>query len=193
MASITCRGFCEVAALSRYTSGLPWTVCLSTGKSSRTFSTSNAAEIWLLRLLIEFLEQDPLERIPQGLRLYAIHNVLREGIGQQAARVLPVDTPGAQVEKRLGVQLPDGRAVRAAHVVRPDLQFGLGVDHRIVGENQVLVGLLRVGLLCVFADDDAAVEHGRGTPVQNTLVQLVAGGMRFCMIDRRVIVDVLRS
>src|SRR5215472_9918782 len=35
MASITWRGFCEVAALSRYTSGFPFTRWLRIGKSSR--------------------------------------------------------------------------------------------------------------------------------------------------------------
>ena len=44
MASITANGFCAVAALSRYTSGLPWIVCLRTGKSSRIRSTSKVVE-----------------------------------------------------------------------------------------------------------------------------------------------------
>src|SRR5690242_8078306 len=39
---MTARGFCEVAALSRYTSGLPLMRCRRIGKSSRTRSTLNA-------------------------------------------------------------------------------------------------------------------------------------------------------
>ena len=45
IASITANGFCAVAALSRYTSGLPWIVCLRTGKSSRIRSTSKVLSI----------------------------------------------------------------------------------------------------------------------------------------------------
>ena len=65
-----------------------------------------------------------------------------------------------QVEHRVLVELPDRRAVRALHVVGEDLQLRLGVDLRVVGQEQRLVGLLRVGLLRVLADDDLAVEHG---------------------------------
>src|SRR5687768_787928 len=38
--STTTCGTCDEAALSRYTSGFPFTVCDSTGKSFLTFSTS---------------------------------------------------------------------------------------------------------------------------------------------------------
>ena len=43
IASITCRGFCAEAALSRNTSGLPRTVCARIGKSARMRSTSSPA------------------------------------------------------------------------------------------------------------------------------------------------------
>src|SRR5690242_15799675 len=105
MASITAKGFCAVAALSRYTSGLPWMVCLRTGKSSRTRSTSKVVETWLLRVLIEFLEQDPLQRVPQCRNLDTVYDVLRERVGQQAACVLLVDAARLQVEQRLRVEL----------------------------------------------------------------------------------------
>src|ERR1035438_3250576 len=156
MASITAKGFCAVAALSRYTRGFPWILCFRTGKSSRTLSTSKPAEITLVSALMEFLEQDSFQRIFQGLNFDAIDDVLREGVGQQAARILFADAARPQVEHGFGIQLADGGAVRAAHVVGENLQFGLGIDHRLVGQHQVLVGLLGVGLLRVLADDDAA-------------------------------------
>src|SRR5215218_5787869 len=40
--SITDCGTCDDAALSKYTSGFPFTVCDRTGKSARIFSTSHA-------------------------------------------------------------------------------------------------------------------------------------------------------
>src|SRR3954447_2934292 len=193
MASMTAKGFCAVAALSRYTSGLPWIVCFRTGKSWRTRSTSNVVETWLLRVLIEFLEQDPLERVPQCRYLDAVHNVLREGVGQQTASVTLVDAARLHVEQRLGVELADGGAVGAFDVVGPDLKLGLGVDDGLVGQHEVLVGLLGVGLLRILANNDAAVEDRGCLAVQNALVQLVAVGVRLGVVDRGVIVDVLRA
>ena len=74
------------------------------------------------------------------------------------------DAARAQVEQRLLVELADRRAVRALHVVGVDLQLRLGVDLRVVGEQQVMVGLLGVGLLRVLADDDPAVEDAVRVP-----------------------------
>ena len=50
-ASTTAVGFCAVAALSRYTRGLPWMCCLRTGKSSRIFSTSKAGATVLVSIV----------------------------------------------------------------------------------------------------------------------------------------------
>src|ERR1035441_8543571 len=65
MASMTAKGFCAVAALSRYTRGIPWMVCLRTGKSSRIFSTSKTAGMTLLSVLMEFLEEDLFQLFAQ--------------------------------------------------------------------------------------------------------------------------------
>ena len=81
--------------------------------------------------------------------------------------------------------------MRAAHVVGENLQLGLGVDDGVFREHQVLVGLLGVGLLRVFADQDFAVEDRAGVAFQDAFVQLVAGGVRLGVIDGGVIVDVL--
>src|SRR5260370_41098219 len=40
---MTACGFCVVAALSRYTSGFPWTFTARIGKSARILKTSNPA------------------------------------------------------------------------------------------------------------------------------------------------------
>ena len=52
-----------------------------------------------------------------------------EGIGQQIARGFFREAPAAQVEDLLAVELADGRAVRALHVVGKDLELRQGVDH----------------------------------------------------------------
>ena len=92
-------------------------------------------------------------------------HVARLGVGQ-AAR--------AQVEDRVVVELADRRAVRALHVVGEDLELRLGVDRRVVGEQQRPVRLLGVGLLRVLADDDLAVEDRARRAAEDALVDLVA-------------------
>ena len=83
-----------------------------------------------------------------------------------------VEAARAQVEDRVLVELADRRAVRALHVVGEDLELRLGVDRRVVGQQQRPVGLLGVGLLRVVPDDDLAVEDGawrgrRGCPCRS--------------------------
>ena len=119
---------------------------------------------------MEFLQQQFLQLTAQRGDFDAVDDVLREGIGQQVAGIRETDAARLQVEHCFGVQLADGRAVRAAHVVGQNLQFGLGVDDGVVGEHQVLVGLLGVGLLRVLADEDLAVEDRARVAVQNALV-----------------------
>src|ERR1039458_2284168 len=133
IASITACGFCAVAALSRYTSGLPCMVCLRTGKSSRIRSTSKPAAISVVTVLMEFLGQNLFQLVPQLRYLDPVDDVLLEGLCQQASRLLFADAARLQVEQRFRVQLANRRAMRAAHIVGEDLQLGLGVDHRIVG------------------------------------------------------------
>src|SRR5882724_1803043 len=136
MASITDCGFCDVAALSRYTSGLPWMRCLRTGKSSRICSTSMGVRTGLVSVLMEFLEENTFQRIPKRLHFDSVHDVLREGVDQKVARVNFRNAARLQVEQHLAIKLADGRAVRAADVVRPDLELGLGVDGGIVAEDR---------------------------------------------------------
>src|ERR1035441_4777093 len=141
-ASTTAVGFCAVAALSRYTKGLPWMCCLRTGKSSRIFSTSKPAAITLLSVLMEFLEEELFQLLAQVGDLDPVDDVLCERVSQQAARLLFADAARLQVKQRFGIQLADSGAVCAAHVVGQNLQFRFGIDHRIVRQHQVLIGLL---------------------------------------------------
>ena len=78
-------------------------------------------------------------------------------------------------------------------VVRVDLQLGLGIDLGLIGQQQVYVGLLGVGLLGVFVSDDASAEHGPGPAVQNTLVELPTVAVRLGVLHQHVVVDVLAA
>src|SRR5437867_13196232 len=62
MASITWRGFWLVAALSRYTTGLPRTVCERTGKSARMRATSSEA-VWGLMVTATALRPPRVQRV----------------------------------------------------------------------------------------------------------------------------------
>jgi hypothetical protein len=66
---------------------------------------------------------------------------------------------------------------------------GFELIGRVVRQQQRAVGLLGVGLLRVEADDDAAVEHRLRLAGQDALVDLVAGAVRHCVIERRVRVE----
>ena len=68
--------------------------------------------------------------------------------------------PRAQVEQRVGVEFPDGRPVRAPHVVRVDGEFGLGVHLRRRRQQQALRGKGGIRALRARRDVDAAVQHG---------------------------------
>ena len=98
---------------------------------------------------------------------------------------------GAQIENGLVVQLADRRAVGAFHVVGVDLQLRLGVGGGVVGEQQVLVGLLGVGLLRDGPDEDATVEDALGFVVEDAVEILVAGAMRLGVFDDHVVIGQL--
>ena len=104
-------------------------------------------------------------------------------------RLAPLQAARPQVEQRLVVELADRGAVRALDVVGEDLELRLGVDLRVVREQQRPVGLLGVGLLRVGPDDDLAVEDAARAIVQDALVDLAAAAVRLRVVDRRVVVD----
>ena len=73
------------------------------------------------------------------------------------ARLL-VDAARHQVEQMVVVDLGDGRAMAALHVVGEDFQLRLGRELAIVRQQQRVAGHLGVGLLRVLVDVDAALE-----------------------------------
>src|SRR5436190_1270708 len=50
-----------------------------------------------------------------------VHHILREGVGQEAARLTLANTARLKVEQSFRIQLPDSGAMGAAHVIGPDL------------------------------------------------------------------------
>src|SRR5437867_2586129 len=83
------------------------------------------------------------------------------------------------------------RPVSAFHVVGIDLELRLAVNSRTFREQEVLVTLTSISLLCVFAHDDTSVEDSGRSVIEDAFVKLPAAAVRLEMINHRVIVDVL--
>jgi hypothetical protein len=87
--------------------------------------------------------------------------------------------------------VPDGRAVRAAHVVGEDLEARDAVGTRQVGEQQVAVRLVGVRALRPFRHLDQPLVDAAGAVLQAALDQQVAGRVRLQVPLQRVKVEVL--
>ena len=110
-------------------------------------------------MLLQAIPDERVEFFAQGIVFHAVDDLAGEGVDQHAARVLQPDASAAQIVNRFVVELADGRAVRAFHIVGIDLELWLRVGGGVVGEQQVLVRLLGVGLLRVRPDEDASVDR----------------------------------
>ena len=78
-------------------------------------------------------------------------------------------------------------------VVGKDLQLRLGVDHGVLGQQQVLVGLLGVRLLSVLVHVDLAVENPLRSAGEDAFVELAAAAVRLLVVDPGVVVGVLAA
>jgi len=112
---------------------------------------------------------------------------------QKPARRNPVDSSRSQVEQGILVHLADRRTVGALHIIGVDLQLRLGIDLRVVREQQIAVRLLGVGLLRVLVDHNATVENAVRMPIENSVVKLSTARVRAGVLDQHVIVQVLMA
>jgi len=79
----------------------------------------------------------------------------------------------------------------AFHVVGVDLELRLGVGTRFVGEEQVFVGLLGVGLLRIRAHEDASVEDALRFAGEDAVEILVTRAVRLGVVHNHVMVGKL--
>src|SRR6185312_5374601 len=94
----------------------------------------------------------------------------------------------AQVKEGIVLYLANGCAVRALHIVSINFKLRLGINLRVIGKQQVAVGLLGVRLLGVFVNDDPAMENAVSLPVQNPVVKLAAVAVRTGVLHEHVVV-----
>ena len=106
------------------------------------------------------------ERLPEPVDPDSVEHVTRERVDQHVTRLLPVEAPRPQIKDRVLVELTHCRAVRALYVVCEDLELRLRIDLRIVGEQQGLVRLLGVGLLCVGPTMILPLKTARACPLR---------------------------
>ena len=78
-------------------------------------------------------------------------------MSQYLDRVMPVEAARAQVKERRIVELANGRAVAAFDVVGVYLEFRFGVDLGLLGEQEIVIGLVGIGPIGAFVDDGLAV------------------------------------
>src|SRR2546421_6124394 len=95
------------------------------------------------------------------LELDAVENVLEEAAHDQAFRLPAGETSGHGVEELVAIDPAHRGSVRAADVVRQDLQPRDRNRVRRRRQHQVPVLLVRVRLLRVRLDADHAAPHGR--------------------------------
>ena len=95
------------------------------------------------------------------------------------------------VEEGRVVELAHGRSVRTLHVVGVDLKHGLRVHTRRLGHAEVLVGLLRGGLLGSMAHQHTTGEGTHGMSIEHIFIELMRVAMAHLMVDERIVVHTL--
>src|SRR5262249_40408069 len=109
--------------------------------------------------------------------MHALQALVGESLQQQVLGRGFAQPARAQVKQRIFVDLADGGAMRALHIVGVDFQLWLGIDLSLIGEQQVAIGLLGISLLRVFMNDNASVKDTMRVAVQDSVVKLAAVAM----------------
>ena len=79
----------------------------------------------------------------------------------------------------------------AFNIVGVDFELRFGVDFRVAGEQQIVIGLVRVGAVGPFVDNRFAVPHTTGFSIEDAAIFLRAERWPDLVVDPRVIVNVL--
>ena len=132
-----------------------------------------------------------VDAVVDAFNLDVIAYLRCESVHQEHSRVGFLDAALAHVEHRILVELSGGCAVRTFHVVGINLKERHGVDLRLVGEDDVAVVLIGIGLLSVWRHHNMTVEHCRSLVVKDALELLVAAAVRHVMVDFHQVFDVL--
>src|SRR4029450_3480895 len=100
------------------------------------------------------------------------------------------DSATLHIEERQLIYPTNSGAVRALHIVGEDLQLRLGVDLGALGEQQRVVRLLPVCLLCDGMHVHLAVEYAVRLAIEDAFVQLAAEAVRLGVLDASLMIAV---
>ncbi|MDF3059260.1 MAG: hypothetical protein K0R17_3475, partial [Rariglobus sp.] len=120
-----------------------------------------------------------------------VEDFFEEGEDEHFFGGLGIDAAGLEVELLLGLNARTGGPVAATDVVGLDFQAGEAVGLGLVGEHQVTVLLIGVGLLSVGFDDDQAGENRLCRVEERVFVEEVRRGVGRDMRLERALVELL--
>lgn len=132
-----------------------------------------------------------MQAVAKRLELYAVDNLIDEGKLQEKLCLLQTDTALTHVEQSRVVELTYGAAVGTLHVVGINLQHRLGVHTRLLGGTEILVCLLRNGLLSAVTHKHTTCEGSRCAVVEHIFIKFVARAVSHAVVYQRVVVNVL--
>ena len=121
-----------------------------------------------------------------------VYHLIDESELKEQTGFLEADATLTHVEEGLVVELTHSGAVGAFHIVGVDLKYGLGVHPCLTGDEEVLVALLRHGLLGFRTYQYLTGEGSCGILVEDVLVELAAGAVGGAVVDKGVVVHMLR-
>src|SRR5690349_13609 len=140
---------------------------------------------------MQLAQHDLIELRPDRVDLDLPDHFFSKTICQQVAPKLRTDAARFEIKQLFRIDLADRRAVRALHIVRINLELRLRIYARFIGQQKILVRLLRVRLLRALTNEYFAVENRAAVAVENALVQLVTRAMRLLVINHRMRVSML--
>src|SRR5215469_5555689 len=137
------------------------------------------------------VEHFPGQNLPDFGGFDSLQYLITKRVHHQRPRCCLVYAPRSHIKDGFLVDMADRRSVAALDVVGQYLELGLGINLGVRRQQQVLVALLRVSLLCVFSDNYGTIENACRPAGENPLVILPAAAVRPGMVDQGVVVDML--
>ena len=122
-----------------------------------------------MRICLQAIPHELVDHLARRFAFDAFNDFARERVNQHLFRCVQTHAARTEIKNALAVQLADGRAVRAFHIVRINLQLRLGIGRGVVGKEQVFIRLLGIGLLGQLADENAAMKHAFGFIIENAI------------------------
>src|SRR6266550_3773546 len=169
------------------------------GKSARSLRASSfcsavtATDPWYRgprgRLFGDARLECGLERVPYRLELDAVEDLLVEAAHDQALGLAAGEPPGHAVEELVAIDLAHGCPVRAADVVRFDLQAGDRVGVRVRRKKEVAVLLVGVRLLGVLLDPAHPAPDGGGAVAESSFEGEVGSRVGRDVLLQRVVIE----